>query len=82
MKQGFFPYVVDYASWDDFNGNLFLEYGQGNIVASDETNWQNTANAISQSSQFSIYPVPPAEGYSNWQDWAMDFITIVNGPTR
>ena len=82
MIKGFFPYVPDYASWDDFNGALFLEFGQGNIIASNEENWQDTANAIAQSFQFSAYPVPPADGFADWQSWARDFITIVNGPVR
>jgi hypothetical protein len=78
--QRFFPYLPDHSTWDEFNGNLFLQYGQRNIVRSEESQWQETASSLVQSFPFSAYPVPDPEGFATWQDWARAFVTVVNGP--
>jgi hypothetical protein len=75
----FFPYTPDYSTWEEFNGNLFLEYGQRNIIHSHEDHWQDTANGLVQSPPFATCPVPSPEGFSDWQSWAKAFIMVVNG---
>jgi len=77
----YFPYSPDHSTWEEFNGNLFVQYGQRNIVHSAEDHWQDTANALVESPPFAAYPVPDPVGFATWQDWARAFITVVNGPS-
>jgi hypothetical protein len=78
--QQFFPFTPDYMSWEDWNGNFILWYGQENIPAHPEDNWQAVANHIASNEAFASYPIPVADRYENWQDWAKDVTTIINGP--
>ena len=77
--QTFFPCLPDYMSWEDWNGNLAIYYGQRNIEFAPEENWQAGAMNIVQSVVFSRYPVPVPDTYETWQDWANEFTEIVNG---
>jgi hypothetical protein len=77
--QPFFPCAPDYMSWEDWNGNLAIYYGEENIVFSDELNWKNTANSLSETASFGAYPTPDPNDYDEWQKWAKDFTEIVNG---
>jgi hypothetical protein len=47
--QGFFPCVPDYMTWDDWNGNLAIYYGQKNIKFANEENWREGAYDIIKS---------------------------------
>lgn len=80
--QQFFPFVPEYSTWEDWNGNLILYYGQELIPYNAETNWKDTANNIAQLSTFAAYPVPFPDPYENWQDWAREFTLIINGPSQ
>jgi hypothetical protein len=80
--QKFFPVLPDYMSWDDWNGNLAIYYGQKNIKFSPEENWREGAMNIVNLESFSSYPVPNPDLYGTWQDWAREFTLIINGPTR
>jgi len=82
LIQGYFPYLPDHSTWEEFNGNLFVEYGGRNIVFSTEDRWEDTARALGQSESFSSYPVPSPDGFEDWQAWARAFVTIINGPAR
>lgn len=79
--QKHFPFVPDYMSWDDWNGNLAIYYGAENIVFSTEEDWKTTAAATAGMVAFSQFPVPNPEEFENWQDWAREFTLIVNGPS-
>jgi hypothetical protein len=78
--QNVFPFNPAYSSWDNFNGNLVMYYGQEPIPYHDEANWQITAKNIAQLPTFSNYIVPDPGIFNNWQDWASEFVLIVNGP--
>ena len=78
----FFPYVPHYSSWEDFNGNLIMSYGAEPTAYTTEDKWHETANSLAQTPAFSGYPVPDPSLYSNWQDWASEFVLIVNGKVR
>ena len=80
--QKYFPFIPQYTSWEDFNGNLIMYYGQELIPYTIENDWQHTANGMAQSATFSSYPLPNPEIYSNWQDWAAEFTLIVNGSPK
>ena len=69
-------------SWEDWNGNLLMYYGQRNIEIASEENWKEGAMNIVQSPVFSRYPVPTPDTYDTWQDWAYEFANIVNGGNR
>ena len=80
--QKFFPFVPQYSSWEDFNGNLILYYGQELIAYSPEDAWRNTANGLAETATFSSYPLPNPEIYNTWQEWAAEFVLIVNGSPK
>lgn len=79
--QKFFPYVPDYMSWSDFNGNLAIHYSEEPIMFAPEENWKAVAQNMSQMAAFTSYPVPSPMLFENWQDWAREFTLIVNGPS-
>jgi hypothetical protein len=78
----FFPFSPAYSTWEEWNGNLIIWYGQETIPQNSEVNWKDTANNVAQLPTFQAYPVPSPETFANWQDWANEFTQIVNGPSR
>jgi hypothetical protein len=80
--QQFFPCVPTLMSWEEWNGNLAIYYGQTNIMMSPEENWKAAAQNIAESQSFNVYPIPSPDKYDNWQDWALDFTELINGPTH
>ena len=80
--QQFFPCLPDYMTWEDWNGNLAIYYGQKNIEFSPEEDWKYGAMNIVLSETFGTYPVPSPNTYETWQDWAKDFTEIINGPSH
>jgi len=79
--QKFFPFSSDYMSWEDWNGNVAVIYGELNIPFTDELNWKTTANLLASNTALSEYPIPNPETYENWQDWADQFTQSINGPS-
>jgi len=80
--QKFFPFSPSGADWESWNGNLIMFYGEEPIPYNKEDNWKHTASNVAQLSTFNAYPVPNPETYDNWQDWALEFTQIINGPSR
>jgi hypothetical protein len=80
--ESFFPFTPDYMTWEDWNGNLVMFYGEQPIPALPEDEWRSVADNVAQLPTFLNYPVPDAQLYANWQDWAYEFTEIINGPTR
>lgn len=74
-----FPFSPDYMSWEDWNGNLAIFYGEENIIFSEEADWKTTAESTAAMTAFAPYAVPDPANYDNWQDWATDFTQSVNG---
>lgn len=79
--QQFFPVLPDYMTWEDWNGNLLIYYGQRNIEVDSELDWRAGAYNIVQSPIFGRYPVPDPSTFETWQDWAREFTEIINGPS-
>ena len=79
LAQSVFPFLPEYTTWENFNGNLVMYYGQEPVPYSDEANWVSTAKHIRQLPSFSSYLVPDPELYNTWQDWAHQFVLIING---
>lgn len=77
----FFPFGSN-MSWEDWNGNLLMFYGEEPIPYHDELNWKSTAKSVVQLATFEVYPVPDPELFENWQDWADEFTFIINGPSN
>ena len=44
--QQFFPFSPELSSWEDWNGNFIIYYGQLNVPYNIEDNWKNTAEVI------------------------------------
>jgi len=80
--QPFFPFTPNGMSWEDWNGNLIMFYGQEPVAYHLEENWRETARGVSQLTTFEVYPVPDPDVYQNWQDWANEFTLIINGPSK
>ena len=80
--QQFFPFTPNGMSWEDWNGNLIMFYGQEPIGYNTEDQWRETARGVGQLTTFEVYPVPNPDGYENWQDWALEFTEIINGPSN
>jgi hypothetical protein len=81
-QQPFYPYLPEHMDWDSWNGNLIMWYSAESIGIHPEIDWQITAKNVSQSPTFSAYPVPDPDTFENWQDWALEFTQIINGPSR
>ena len=81
LKQ-FFPFVPDYMSWEDWNGNLLVFYSEETIPYNTEDEWRTTADNVAQLPSFAKYPVPDPDLFENWQDWAREFTLIINGPEQ
>lgn len=76
----FFPFGSN-MSWEDWNGNLIMFYGEEPIPYHSELEWKTTAKSVTQLTTFENYPVPDPELFQNWQDWANEFTLIINGPS-
>ena len=77
-----FPFNPEYMSWEDWNGNFIVWYGQEPIAHETEDNWQDAAEQISTLPTFASYPIPGPANYASWQDWAKDVTEIINGTSR
>lgn len=80
--EAFFPISPDYMSWEDWNGNFIIYYGQEPIGTSSEEEWKVVANQIAELQTFSAYPIPDPDIFDNWQDWAKEVSVSINGPSR
>lgn len=80
--QQHFPFSPEFSTWEEWNGNYILWYGQNNTEYQPEENWRTAADQIMQSSIFSQYPVPDPALYETWQEWAAEFALIINGQKR
>jgi hypothetical protein len=80
--QQFFPFDPNGMSWEDWNGNLIIFYGQEPIAYNSEDQWKETARGVGQLTTFEVYPVPSPDAYDHWQDWALEFTEIINGPSK
>jgi hypothetical protein len=80
--QSFFPCTPTLMSWEEWNGNLVMFYGEEPIPALPEEDWRLVANNVAQLATFLNYPVPDPQLYEDWQDWAFEFTEIINGPTQ
>jgi hypothetical protein len=80
--QQFFPVTPNEMSWEDWNGNFILYYGQEPVAFHPEAEWQIAAAQIASLPTFSAYPIPMPDDYVNWQDWALQVTSIINGSSQ
>ena len=80
--QNFFPFSPSGSTWESWNGNLIMFFGEEPIPYNNEINWKQTAANVSELPTFSVYPVPDPDRFASWQDWALEFTQIINGPSR
>jgi hypothetical protein len=81
-NQQFFPFSPEYSTWEDWNGNFIIYYGQLNIPHNKEENWKHTAEVIASTFTFAAFPIPTPETFDNWQDWANEVTLIINGKSH
>ena len=80
--QQYFPFSSQYSTWEDWNGNLIIWYGQESIPSGPEEDWRMIAEEVAELPTFSAYPVPTPGSFETWQEWADEFSQIINGPSR
>lgn len=80
--QPVFPFLPDYMSWEDWNGNFVIYYGQETLPVESEENWQSAAAQIMSLQTFSVYPVADPQTFDNWQDWARALTSAINGKSH
>jgi hypothetical protein len=81
-NQQFFPFSSELSTWEEWNGNFIIYYGQLNIPYHSEENWKDTASVIASTFTFSAFPIPSPETYNKWQDWANEVSLIINGKSH
>lgn len=79
LFQTVFPFNPINSDWQTFNGNLIMYYGQNPIPITSEDDWTITAKNIAQTPSFMQYNIPGPEIFDSWQDWASQFIILING---
>jgi hypothetical protein len=77
--QGFFPFIPDYSTWENWNGNLIMYFSEEIIPYCSEEEWRVTAKNLVQLPTFLTAPVPDPDLYEDWQDWAHQCSIIING---
>jgi hypothetical protein len=80
--QQFFPCVASSMTWEEWNGNFIIYYGQETLPDLPEIQWREAADQIAELPTFSVFPIPGSATFETWQDWADDVTTIINGPSR
>ena len=80
--QQYFPFSPEYSTWEDWNGNVAIWYGQENIPQVSEAEWQSAAQQIMETPTFAVFPISSPNTFETWQEWAEDFSQIINGPSR
>lgn len=82
MTIQYFPFVPEYLSWEEWNGNLIMYFGEDPIPYMNEANWKTVAANVTQLPDFEVFPIPSPDTYSDWRDWAKEFALIINGPQQ
>jgi len=80
--QQFFPFSPEFSTWEDWNGNFIIWYGEENIPQEPEDNWLAVARHIVSITTFLAYPLPNPDNFENWQDWAKQVSLSINGPSH
>ena len=80
--QVFFPFIPTIMTWEEWNGNFIIYYGQETLPDVPESEWRDAADQIASLPTFAAYPVPNSSTFANWQDWALELTTIINGPSH
>jgi len=79
LFQKVFPFVPKHTDWQTFTGNIMMYYGQELIPITDEIDWKISARNIIQTPTFSRYNIPDPERYLTWEEWAQEFVLLING---
>jgi len=77
-----FPFLPEGSTWENWNGNLIMYYGEEPIPYVPEEQWRMAAQNVTQLPTFEVYPIPSPDTFSDWRDWARQFALIINGPTQ
>ena len=74
-----FPFSSEFNSFEDWNGNFIIWFGEQNIPYNTEKNWRETASEIAGTAFFEVYPIPFPDTFERWQDWADEVTELING---
>lgn len=77
MQLDFLP---DFSTWEQWNGNLILYFGDQQFPYVTEENWKQVASSMMTNSIFSQFNVPAPDQFDTWQGWAKAATQAVNGP--
>jgi hypothetical protein len=69
------------ATWEDWNGDLLHYFSEEPLPMVREDHWQDLAAAMGAMPTFDNYAIPDPSRFDTWQEWVLELITAVNGPT-
>lgn len=72
-------FLPDFATWDEWNGNLVLYFAEEQFPIVNELFWPEVAHAVTVSPRFDQFGVPNPAYFSDWQSWAKSLTLAVNG---
>lgn len=78
-KQAYLQFIPAHSTWEQWNANFAHYYSEQHVPIVPEDQWQTLAITISGNPTFSRFAVPSPLGFANWEDWANQFTTAVNG---
>lgn len=82
MTIQYFPIIPENMTWEEWNGNLLMYFGEDPIPYANELDWKMVAYNVTQLPDFEVFPIPDPDTYDDWRDWAREFALIINGPQQ
>jgi len=73
--------LPQFATWDDWNGDLLHYYGEEPIPVVKEDDWREVAFCLINLPTFVNFAIPGPGEFDHWQEWVRELIVAVNGPT-
>lgn len=72
-------FLPDYATWDEWNGNLVHYFGEQQFAVLPEIQWIDVARSVVVNPVFDKFSPPLPTAYTDWREWARALTLAVNG---
>jgi len=70
------PEMISFVEWA---ATLQVDFPNGNVpIIDDESEWQDWADRLLQTSPFDSAVVPDPSGFDDWRQWARWFVDVMN----
>lgn len=76
------PFLPENSTWEDWNGNVILYFGEEPLPYLPEDEWRNFGKAFISLPTFTSFALPNPDEFINWKDWAQAIVVAVNGVTQ